>query len=366
MLTPEDYIRSRHKVMASAAALITDELGRVLLVKPTYRRDGWLLPGGGTEAGETPWQGCCREVREEIGHELDASRPQLLAACWVAPADREASLPGHPGDEMKVFDGGTLKQEDSSQLRLQAKELSEYGFFDSARAAELLNPLSSRIMLAALRARLAATGPVYLESGHHPGTVPVLDRIGVHVRPRIGRDWPWHPRTAVPDHLPVRQAWGWLITPDGRVVLVLDPHAEPRMRILMLPGGTVEDEDTGPIATLIREADEEAQAVLGEDVVPLGWLHDPAGQMYDEPGPCARLRLAAPVTRLKPTLPDPATGRTFTRLLTSPAQAAELLGWGEMDRQQAEHAMALARERWGIQPAPPGPITEVPHHGMSW
>lgn len=34
----------------SAAALFTDLLGRVLLVKPTYREQ-WLLPGGGAEPG---------------------------------------------------------------------------------------------------------------------------------------------------------------------------------------------------------------------------------------------------------------------------------------------------------------------------
>ena len=39
------------KVMG-AAALIRDEAGNLLIVKPTYR-DGWLLPGGMVEPEET-------------------------------------------------------------------------------------------------------------------------------------------------------------------------------------------------------------------------------------------------------------------------------------------------------------------------
>lgn len=47
-------------------ATIQDEQGRVLLGQ---RRNGdhWGQPGGGLEAGEAPWQGVVREVREETG-----------------------------------------------------------------------------------------------------------------------------------------------------------------------------------------------------------------------------------------------------------------------------------------------------------
>jgi ADP-ribose pyrophosphatase YjhB (NUDIX family) len=37
----------------AAGLLIRDDTGRVLLVKPTHK-DGWDIPGGYVEPGETP------------------------------------------------------------------------------------------------------------------------------------------------------------------------------------------------------------------------------------------------------------------------------------------------------------------------
>jgi 8-oxo-dGTP diphosphatase len=50
-----------------AAAFILDEAGSVLLVKHTYGRLNWELPGGGGEANESPVETALREVREETG-----------------------------------------------------------------------------------------------------------------------------------------------------------------------------------------------------------------------------------------------------------------------------------------------------------
>src|ERR1700760_5105195 len=54
-------------IPASAGALIFDQAGRRLILRPTYK-SGWTIPGGVMEAdGETPWDACRREVREECG-----------------------------------------------------------------------------------------------------------------------------------------------------------------------------------------------------------------------------------------------------------------------------------------------------------
>lgn len=48
------------------ACLVAYHGGGLLAVKPTYR-EGWLLPGGTVEAGESPAAGCVRETWEELG-----------------------------------------------------------------------------------------------------------------------------------------------------------------------------------------------------------------------------------------------------------------------------------------------------------
>src|SRR5271166_1724851 len=61
-------------IPVSAGALIFDQTGRLLILKPTYKT-GWTIPGGVMEAdGETPWEACRREVREECGIEVRRSR----------------------------------------------------------------------------------------------------------------------------------------------------------------------------------------------------------------------------------------------------------------------------------------------------
>ena len=68
-----------------AAALITDENGRVLLVRHTYGRKNWELPGGVVEHGESPMDGAVREVREETG--LSVAPTELTGIYYDAEAD---------------------------------------------------------------------------------------------------------------------------------------------------------------------------------------------------------------------------------------------------------------------------------------
>jgi hypothetical protein len=89
------------RVRAAAGVLFFDAAGRVLLVKPTYKRD-WEIPGGMSERDESPLATCVREVREELGIEPVIGR--LLGVDWVPPQGVwDAGL-------MFVFDGKVLSQ----------------------------------------------------------------------------------------------------------------------------------------------------------------------------------------------------------------------------------------------------------------
>jgi len=78
-----DYIKSlRSKIgsqliiLPSVAAVISDEAGRLLLQEKSSG-EGWSLPAGAIELGETPEQAIEREVLEETG--LRVIRSDILA-----------------------------------------------------------------------------------------------------------------------------------------------------------------------------------------------------------------------------------------------------------------------------------------------
>jgi len=73
---------ARRKGLASAA--IFDAAARILLVKHTYGRLNWELPGGAAEAHESPVETVVRNVREETGLDIDV---RSLTGRYYEPAE---------------------------------------------------------------------------------------------------------------------------------------------------------------------------------------------------------------------------------------------------------------------------------------
>jgi 8-oxo-dGTP diphosphatase len=57
-----------------SGAIVVDDRGRVLLVRHTYGRFNWEIPGGANEVGESITETAVRELREETGVEAVAER----------------------------------------------------------------------------------------------------------------------------------------------------------------------------------------------------------------------------------------------------------------------------------------------------
>jgi ADP-ribose pyrophosphatase YjhB (NUDIX family) len=145
-------------IPASAGALIFDHHGRLLILKPTYKK-GWTIPGGVMEAGgETPWRACQREVREETG--LPVSRGRLVCVDFRPPkAER-------PGGLRFLFDCGAFGPQALAAIVLQAEEISESRLLPRAQALPLLSKPVRRRVRAATRARaVRARTVLYLENG---------------------------------------------------------------------------------------------------------------------------------------------------------------------------------------------------------
>ncbi|HEX9198837.1 MAG TPA: NUDIX domain-containing protein [Acidobacteriaceae bacterium] len=64
----------------TARVMVFDPAGRVLLIRCVVMRANgqfafWLTPGGEIEAGETPLEAARRELREEVGLEVEVAGP---------------------------------------------------------------------------------------------------------------------------------------------------------------------------------------------------------------------------------------------------------------------------------------------------
>lgn len=104
-----------NSVVPSASAIVTDEQGRILLIK---RRDNtlWALPGGGHDIGETIADTAVREVKEETGLDVEVTglvgvytNPQHVVAFSDGEVRQQFSL----SFTTKVL-GGTLAIDDES------------------------------------------------------------------------------------------------------------------------------------------------------------------------------------------------------------------------------------------------------------
>ncbi|MDX1607803.1 MAG: NUDIX hydrolase [Candidatus Spechtbacterales bacterium] len=119
MTSREEFYKNLHKVRSVSAALFFDEKGKILIVKPSYR-DDWLVAGGHSEEGESPRQTCKREIKEELG--LDIEPGKLLCIDYLVEP--------HPQKESFefIFEGGVLSREKIKNIELEEDEIEEYKF----------------------------------------------------------------------------------------------------------------------------------------------------------------------------------------------------------------------------------------------
>ena len=113
--------------------------GEILIVKPDYR-EGWLLPGGTADEGESPRACGIRETKEELG--LDISDIQLVGVYHS----------GNPDSLKFIYNGGILTDEKISQIHLQEDELEQYAFLSPTEALPMLSVSLQKSLPASLEA----------------------------------------------------------------------------------------------------------------------------------------------------------------------------------------------------------------------
>lgn len=165
-MTTDDQIATPR---AAAGALFVDAAGRVLLVKPTYKR-GWDIPGGYVAPGEPPLAACRRELAEELGRTWPV-QPQPLVVDW-APAANE-------GDKILfVFDGGTLPDGALASATFTDGEIGDARLVDAETLDDYVPDRLARRLRLALQAR-EQHRIIYAEHGEQSRTLAELppDRV---------------------------------------------------------------------------------------------------------------------------------------------------------------------------------------------
>ncbi len=139
-----------------AGALILNNNGELLIVKPGYK-DHWSIPGGVVDKNESPRNACIREVKEEIGINID--NPEFLCVDWTSPTSEK-------GESLQfIFFGGILNEKQTGEIKLDLKEISEYQFLPIEEAQPLLNEKLSRRILKCLKVIKNKTA-LYLENAN--------------------------------------------------------------------------------------------------------------------------------------------------------------------------------------------------------
>jgi len=111
-------------------AIVENEAGEVLLVRHTYV-DGWYLPGGGVERGETLMAALHKELAEEAGIE-PVCEPQLIGAY-----SNERVFKGDHVAVYRVQDWRACGGE-------KAGEIAETGWFDPLNPPDGTTPGTKR------------------------------------------------------------------------------------------------------------------------------------------------------------------------------------------------------------------------------
>lgn len=139
-----------HRIAAGALFVNGD---RILLIHKTYG-NGWDIPGGYADTGESPAAACRRELKEELGIEREAQR--LLIVDWAPHVDE--------GDKILfIFDCGGLG-DDEQRIQLASDELDRWAWVPIGQVPGYVIPRLARRLANAHQAHTAGI-PVYLEHG---------------------------------------------------------------------------------------------------------------------------------------------------------------------------------------------------------
>lgn len=113
----QQFWRWQRPMTLGARGIVIDGDGKVLLLRHTYGKRGWILPGGGVERRETIEQSLIRELDEEAG--IEVTGPLELLGIYSNEAV-------YPGDHVAVY---VVRAWRRIRPMASTLEIAELGFF---------------------------------------------------------------------------------------------------------------------------------------------------------------------------------------------------------------------------------------------
>ncbi|MCX4758651.1 NUDIX hydrolase [Kitasatospora purpeofusca] len=157
------YITTVARPTAYGSFLVTDPQGRILGMRSTINPDVWNFPGGNVEHGRTPFATALIEGVEELGLDLAAENPEIIAQRRLVAVIHEQAGTEYPVPVCGyVFDGGVLTPEQQARIRLDTAEHTEWRFETAHDWRALMEPHRYQRLLQVLRAHRSGT-PLYVE-----------------------------------------------------------------------------------------------------------------------------------------------------------------------------------------------------------
>ncbi|AEV84201.1 NUDIX hydrolase [Actinoplanes sp. SE50] len=109
--------------LPSVSVLVVDDRDRILLVRHAGDADGWAVPGGAVDIGESPAAAAVREIREETG--IVIGPPRLLEV--LGGDDFEVRYPN--GDRVAYVTAVYRAEVAAGTPVPDREEISEVGWF---------------------------------------------------------------------------------------------------------------------------------------------------------------------------------------------------------------------------------------------
>ncbi|HYF04565.1 MAG TPA: NUDIX hydrolase [Patescibacteria group bacterium] len=123
----EQWFKSIPKKFIASSTLLFNFQGKMLILRTTYK-EGWWLPGGVCEEGESPSAAAIRETAEEVGVQL--KKVKFLGIEFKPTVGYKLNC------LQFMFYGGRIHERD---IKLQSKEIAEYKFVSPTYAVKLMS-----------------------------------------------------------------------------------------------------------------------------------------------------------------------------------------------------------------------------------